>query len=434
MAQHPIPFDEERRQRLIDESGILDQSAWNELDRLTAYAAKRWNVPIATVSIVDRQRQFFKSCIGLDARETTREVAFCAHTIMSENSLVILDAKSDRRFVDNPLVTGEPGIRFYAGAPIFVDGVAFGTLCLIDLEPRDCFDPEDQEKLHALAAAAARHIERRKLEDFAGLTVDEQIAVAEAQQKAAERDRCAFIAMISHELRTPIGIVTGFSDLLRNQDASLAPAAREQYLRQIADGARQLQELTDSAIRFAAADFGRLPINEERFLIVDVLYDALLGARLRPSLDPGALRLLSDEFAELASDKGHMRQIFFNMFSFLIADAQEMVSITADRSSDGELILHASQESDQNDGSWSMQPIAPYGDDEDILGRGQEGLALDLALAERLSRALGMRLHHLRYEDETSALRLTIPPYLFAEETTAKATETKTPLAKQAAG
>jgi len=415
MTEHPVPFDEERRQRLIDESGILDDSSWRELDQLTAYATQYWNVPIATVSIVERQRQFFKSCIGLSVRETGRDVAFCAHTIMSDASLVVPDATRDRRFADNALVTGAPGIRFYAGAPILVDGVAFGTVCLIDLEPREHFGPEDQERLSALAEAAARHIEKRRLQRFADLGIEEQIAAADARRRSSERDRSVFVAMISHELRTPLGVISGFSDLLRTQDERLTPAEREGYLHMIADSARQLQEITDDAIRFAAADFGRLPNRKESFVLLDVMNEAFHSAQLEPFTDQSVAALLSGDFAEMLSDRAHMRQVLSNMFCFLKDRRGEAVSIAAQHSPCGGLVLHARQSANAPPASWSVAPIAPYRDDENFLNRGQDGLALGLAYAERLARALGMRLYHLRSEDGLSTLRLSIPAYLFGQ-------------------
>ncbi|MEM6649845.1 MAG: GAF domain-containing protein, partial [Pseudomonadota bacterium] len=142
MSNYPIPFDETRRQRVLDETGVLDEDAWAELDELTQSAAKHWNVPISVVSLVDRDRQFFKSCVGLDASETGRDVAFCAYTIMGEHAFVTLDAREDKRFKDNPLVTGAPHIRFYAGAPIVVENVVFGSFCVIDSEPRAHFSTE----------------------------------------------------------------------------------------------------------------------------------------------------------------------------------------------------------------------------------------------------------------------------------------------------
>ena len=110
----------------------------DRFDRITRMAAEAFNVPIVLISLVDRDRQWFKSRLGLDARETPRDRAFCAHTILDKQVMVIPDSLLDPRFADNPLVTGKPRVRFYAGYPLTLpDGTSPGTLCLIDTRPRE---------------------------------------------------------------------------------------------------------------------------------------------------------------------------------------------------------------------------------------------------------------------------------------------------------
>jgi len=133
-----IPADEERRLRALQRSGVLDTEAEERFDRFTRIAAALFDVPIALVSLVDRDRQWFKSRRGLDASETYRDKAFCAHVILGNDVMQVPDALVDDRFADNPLVTGEPRIRFYAGAPLSLgDGSPVGTLCVIDHRARN---------------------------------------------------------------------------------------------------------------------------------------------------------------------------------------------------------------------------------------------------------------------------------------------------------
>lgn len=130
---------------------ILDTQADERIDKITRITAAHFNVPIALVSLVDKDRQWFKSRIGLDARETPRCDAFCSHTIEQDSTMIVRNAMQDSRFANNPLVIGAPDIRFYAGAPIIIDQTfKIGTLCLIDRKPRD-FSLEDETKLKSLA-------------------------------------------------------------------------------------------------------------------------------------------------------------------------------------------------------------------------------------------------------------------------------------------
>lgn len=133
----PAPPDEERRLAALQGLGILDTEPEERFDRLTRLAAALFDVPIALVSLVDQDRQWLKSCQGLSVRETPREVSFCAHAILRREVMVVPDTLLDPRFADNPLVLGEPRIRFYAGYPLSLPGgECVGTLCVVDSRPR----------------------------------------------------------------------------------------------------------------------------------------------------------------------------------------------------------------------------------------------------------------------------------------------------------
>ncbi len=116
---------------------ILDTEPEVAFDRITQLASKIFNVPIALISFIDQDRQWFKSCYGLDVQETERSASFCAHAILADEVMAVPDARQDPRFSNNRLVAAEPGIRFYAGAPLKVAaGQNLGTLCIIDTQPR----------------------------------------------------------------------------------------------------------------------------------------------------------------------------------------------------------------------------------------------------------------------------------------------------------
>ena len=158
MSSAPITVNEVERIIDLRALEILDTPAEERFDRITRIAQRLFDVPIALVSLVDEDRQWFKSRLGVDATETSREVSFCAHAILDDRILLVPDATSDERFQDNPLVTGDPRIRFYAGAPIdSPSGNKVGTLCVIDRKPRD-LSPEDLAALRDLADMVEKEV------------------------------------------------------------------------------------------------------------------------------------------------------------------------------------------------------------------------------------------------------------------------------------
>ncbi|WP_145142213.1 GAF domain-containing protein [Pseudomonas duriflava] len=137
MKTAPLPENEQERLDRLHSLGLLDTQQEERFDRFVRLAMALCDVPIAAVSLVDANRQWFKGCTGLGVSETSRDISFCGHAILEKRVLYIPDAKADPRFADNLLVTGEPFIRFYAGCPIFTpDDKAIGTLCIIDKRPR----------------------------------------------------------------------------------------------------------------------------------------------------------------------------------------------------------------------------------------------------------------------------------------------------------
>ena len=164
------PALEDERMHALHALNILDTQPEERFDRLTRLARRLFDVPIALVSLVDSNRQWFKSCQGLAITETPRDVSFCAHAILSDQILMIPDAGSDERFQDNPLVTGEPKIRFYAGCPLKVgNGSNVGTLCLLDTRPR-VLDAEERGLLRDLASMAEQEIAALQLASIDDLT------------------------------------------------------------------------------------------------------------------------------------------------------------------------------------------------------------------------------------------------------------------------
>jgi GAF domain-containing protein len=166
----------------------LDTEAEAEYDGFVKLASYICQTPIALLSLVDPTRQWFKAKVGCSAPETSRNIAFCAHAILQSDVFVVHDTLTDSRFVDNPLVTGDPNIRFYAGAPLITpEGLAIGTLCAIDRSPRDLTD-EQMTALQFLAQQVVTQLELRR-------------HTKELQQLLESKNKLFHI--LSHDLRSP---------------------------------------------------------------------------------------------------------------------------------------------------------------------------------------------------------------------------------------
>lgn len=158
MKSPDIAGNESARIAALRALDILDTEPEDRFDRLTRLSQRMFAVPIALVSLVDENRQWFKSCQGLGLSQTSRDISFCGHAILGDDVFVVPDALADERFADNPLVTGEPYIRFYAGCPLRVgDGFKIGTLCLIDVTARE-FSADDVVHLRDLAHMVEREL------------------------------------------------------------------------------------------------------------------------------------------------------------------------------------------------------------------------------------------------------------------------------------
>ncbi len=156
------PSTEAARLAALDRYAILDTEPEQTFDDLVILAAHICRTPMAMLSLVDDHRQWFKSAVGVQIRETPRDISFCAHAIQQADLFIVNDTLSDTRFRQNPLVTGEPHIRFYAGAPLInEDQYALGTLCVVDRQPRK-LDADQKDALQALARLTLRQMELRR--------------------------------------------------------------------------------------------------------------------------------------------------------------------------------------------------------------------------------------------------------------------------------
>jgi signal transduction histidine kinase len=213
----PAPLDEAERLRILHELDVLDTDPEVDYDDVVSLAAHICGVPMSLVSLVDADRQWFKARIGLDATETSRDVSFCAHAILGKDLMVVPDALADRRFADNPAVRQDPGVRFYAGAPLVTtDGHALGTLCVVDAVPRR-LSLGQLQALRALARQVTAQLELRRY----GSLLARNLARLHALERHLDD-----LGALAGLLRGPlIALRQGLDDRRIDWDAAIMPHA-----------------------------------------------------------------------------------------------------------------------------------------------------------------------------------------------------------------
>jgi PAS domain S-box-containing protein len=220
----PFPHDEPARLAALRACNVLDTEREDGFDQLTLLAANLCHAPIALISLVDEHRQWFKSAVGISAKEHPRDMAFCAHAILERGFTVVPDAAADPRFATNPLVTGEPHIRFYAGAPLVTsEGHALGTLCVIDTVPRT-LSPSELAALSLLSKQVVAHLElRRAMSRLTAASAERDAALASLEESRQQleqrvRQRTAELAAANASLQSEVADRLRTVESLRNSE------------------------------------------------------------------------------------------------------------------------------------------------------------------------------------------------------------------------
>lgn len=247
MITPTIPNFEYERLKELDEYQILDTLEESEYDDIVQIASQLCNTPVSLVSLIDENRQWLKSNIGLERKETPRELAFCAHAINDMlNPLIVNDARKDHRFFDNPLVVNPPHVIFYAGIPLVTpSGFPMGTLCVIDHRPRQ-LDEGKIKALKSLANQVVRILELRK----SRTTLSS--CNYELEKKNNDLEQFAFIA--AHDIKSPLNSISSrINFLMADESLNLTEDARA-AIRPIDRSARQLRALVDGILDYSRGD------------------------------------------------------------------------------------------------------------------------------------------------------------------------------------
>jgi signal transduction histidine kinase len=218
MITAPLPANEQDRLRELYELELLDSPYEEEFDELVRLASQICNAPISLISLIDHDRQWFKAKIGMEDTETDRSVSFCSHAILESDVLVVNNAQEDVRFWNNPFVTDDPHIRFYAGIPLTTKaGYKLGTLCVIDTVPRDLTDEQ---------RFALKVLSRQTMKLFEARVANKLIAHHRQELQALTETQTRIISLMAHDIRNPLGSLQTMLGLIEDEGLD-EPASKE---------------------------------------------------------------------------------------------------------------------------------------------------------------------------------------------------------------
>ena len=296
-------INEKERLAALDSYSILDTLPEEDYDNITAIAAEICGTPISAVSLLDKERQWFKSHHGLDATETPKEFAFCAHAINDDEDIFIVqDARTDERFYDNPLVVGGPKVIFYAGVPIATEeGLPLGTLCVIDHKPK-LLSQGQMNSLKALSAQVMNLLHLRK----SNMMLEK--SVENLKEKNEELERFAYIA--AHDLKSPLNTINTTAELFAECYASKFDEEGKNMLGFIQKASIKLTGLIDGLLSYSKSD----SVLKEGGSNIDlrILRNDISGLF---SYDNSLVLEVSSKLKSIDSNKAAIHQILINLVS-----------------------------------------------------------------------------------------------------------------------
>ncbi len=298
MIKASTPEDELSRLKDLYEYDVLDTEAEKSFDDLTQLASDICETPISLISLVDPDRQWFKSKQGIDVDETARDISFCSHAILENQVFEVQNALTDTRFHDNPLVTNDPNIRFYAGAPLITPrGNAIGTLCVISDKPKK-LSSKQINALTVLSKEVIAQLELRLNNKKLVMALEKQKAHNKELEKlkeeadTANNTKSKFLANMTHELRTPLHGILNLAEFAISEGTT---EEKDNTLKSILKSAHYLSNIVNDILDFSKIEAGKLEIEHINFSLNDVISDVIKpqlqqasakGIKLIKSVDP----------------------------------------------------------------------------------------------------------------------------------------------------
>ena len=296
MQSAPLPANETARLEALQRLEILDTDTEFLYDDVTELASQICDTPICLVSLVDSDRQWFKSRHGLDAAQTPRDFAFCAHAILGDELFEVEDSRKDARFHDNPLVTDTPNVVFYAGFPLDLgDGLKVGTLCVIDQKPKRLTDKQ-RSAMRCLSNQVVAHLRLRR---------------ANAELQRALNAKSTFLASMSHEIRTPLNGILGITNILME---SIQDAEAREHLQTVRNCGDMLLRVLNDILDFSKIESGKLSYEMHPFRLGEVMRN--VREVLQPLASQKGLTLRVDPGFHsewIISDSTRLSQILMNL-------------------------------------------------------------------------------------------------------------------------
>jgi len=308
-------YDEGERLAVLDAYGILDTPPEKAFDDVVKLVSQLLDAPIAAVNLIARGRQWFKSEVGLGTREMPLDDSICKFALREERQLVVPDTMDDARFRCNPLVTGTPGLRFYAGQLLKTrDGIPLGTLCVLDMAPRpEGLTAQQQFVLSTMAHQIMSQIELRKALTEQQTLISEQAAAQQALRRADQK-KDEFLAMLAHELRNPLAPITSAAAILSTFRFDEAMVRRTSAI--IARQAGHMTSLIDDLLDVSRVTRGKVELEMAALDIKDVIADAI--EQVRPLVERHGHQLnlqLAPAHAIVMGDRKRLVQVMTNLLS-----------------------------------------------------------------------------------------------------------------------